>query len=69
MTAQDKADKGKQYISIHTPARGVTVMDMIQEAYADISIHTPARGVTVPDISICRDYQDFNPHSRKGSDV
>ena len=33
-------------ISIHTPARGVTVQEMYCMAYDKISIHTPARGVT-----------------------
>ena len=33
-------------ISIHTPARGVTVPQLGQDAAWSISIHTPARGVT-----------------------
>ena len=34
-----------------------------------ISIHTPARGVTGNLIGDSTDNTDFNPHSRKGSDV
>ena len=33
-------------ISIHTPARGVTLSGMAQSHCGEISIHTPARGVT-----------------------
>ena len=33
-------------ISIHTPAKGVTVAKKIIEARLQISIHTPAKGVT-----------------------
>ena len=36
-------------ISIHTPARGVTVDVLSYEDTYTISIHTPARGVTVPE--------------------
>ena len=33
-----------------------------------ISIHTPTRGVTAADYLEILDYDDFNPHSHKGSD-
>ena len=33
-------------ISIHTPARGVTVITHTKLPFLSISIHTPARGVT-----------------------
>ena len=35
-------------ISIHTPARGVTVGNRYKVEISEISIHTPARGVTKP---------------------
>ena len=56
-------------ISIHTPARGVTKFLEEREAGLSISIHTPARGVTetCPQGSRCAG--NFNPHSRKGSDI
>ena len=57
------------FISIHTPARGVTWGLEPSEMFWHISIHTPARGVTllVCFCSIAAFY--FNPHSRKGSDL
>ena len=55
-------------ISIHTPARGVTLIDHLDTAVFFISIHTPARGVTHGSKgSVVADYY-FNPHSRTGSD-
>ena len=44
-------------------------MEIVLKAVPTISIHTPARGVTgdiaiVPVLNV-----NFNPHSRKGSDV
>ena len=33
-------------ISIHTPARGVTMKHIVVQDIKSISIHTPARGVT-----------------------
>ena len=35
-----------EVISIHTPARGVTVYISSMDRFYIISIHTPARGVT-----------------------
>ena len=56
-------------ISIHTPAKGVTHSFHPYACKATISIHTPAKGVT--DVqqrkSSCQE-DDFNPHSREGSD-
>ena len=37
---------GFAWISIHTPARGVTMVTGLLAIICDISIHTPARGVT-----------------------
>ena len=57
------------YISIHTPAWGVTVWGIGTRSWNNISIHTPAWGVTpIPADSVpwpCH----FNPHSRVGSDL
>ena len=55
-------------ISIHTPARGVTMAILDALPVIIISIHTPARGVTVMVWYSGRIGADFNPHSRKGSD-
>ena len=60
--------KDGDYISIHTPTRGVTSYETVTINYKDISIHTPTRGVTDALVArILADY-DFNPHSHKGSD-
>ena len=56
-------------ISIHTPARGVTRLQMRLEVINDISIHTPARGVTQTKTPTIVNKKYFNPHSRKGSDI
>ena len=56
------------YISIHTPARGVTMCIFVQRQRKKISIHTPARGVTSSLYDYFLFHQHFNPHSRKGSD-
>jgi len=33
-------------VSIHAPARGATVIDIIKDTFPDVSIHAPARGAT-----------------------
>ncbi len=55
-------------ISIHTPARGVTIWERANHSQPSISIHTPARGVTTQQSKVCSSPINFNPHSRKGSD-
>ena len=56
-------------ISIHTPAKGVTrrLKQIAQRAF--ISIHTPAKGVTINGMDYNIVLENFNPHSRKGSDA
>ena len=56
-------------ISIHTPARGVTHAIVVLQHSHIISIHTPARGVTKMRILRQGKCGNFNPHSRKGSDI
>ena len=56
-------------ISIHTPARGVTFRLLATANDTHISIHTPARGVTMMGSKQSHTQTNFNPHSRKGSDV
>ena len=56
-------------ISIHAPARGATVSPPILLISAAISIHAPARGATLSKDTFCILTLDFNPRSRKGSDV
>ena len=56
-------------ISTHTPARGVTNMIHTNCINDIISTHTPARGVTILESLPLHCLADFNPHSRKGSDV
>ena len=58
-----------KWISIHTPARGVTPSSVISFSFIAISIHTPARGVTDTPSTHCDQVNNFNPHSRKGSDI
>ena len=55
-------------ISIHTPARGVTITIDNKLLSGNISIHTPTRGVTKQGQGNSDRYPDFNPHSHKGSD-
>ncbi len=47
-------------ISIHTPAKGVTVVSLLTWSSLQISIHTPEKGVTA--------VSWWYPHSREGSD-
>ena len=42
----DGAGGENQGISTHTPARGVTLTDLLFDGIDTISTHTPARGVT-----------------------
>ncbi len=58
----------KQIISIHTPAKGVTLSISGDYKRVLISIHTPAKGVTCITAYSGSIYADFNPHSREGSD-
>ena len=44
-------------------------MPFYNQLYESISIHTPARGVTVTPCNPLDREMDFNPHSRKGSDL
>ena len=55
-------------ISIHTPAKGVTMGDLLHFCRESISIHTPAKGVTIVDNPAYCERTNFNPHSREGSD-
>ena len=78
------------HISIHTPARGATLIFLLPTHNSSISIHTPARGATTA-IAVCQLFlkfqstlprgerlhvmfpvtgskENFNPHSREGSD-
>ena len=43
-----RMDVPARRISIHTPARGVTLYQRALGSKYTISIHTPARGVTFP---------------------
>ena len=57
-------------ISIHTPAKGVTVgKGRYASGWRDISIHTPAKGVTKRYFLGEWTTLYFNPHSREGSDI
>ena len=58
-----------QPISIHTPAKGVTASACVRGSTSVISIHTPAKGVTRSGRRVSSSLQNFNPHSREGSDV
>ena len=56
-------------ISIHTPAKGVTILILELSPSPQISIHTPAKGVTPASLSYVCFRNNFNPHSREGSDT
>ena len=55
-------------ISILTPARGVTDMEVICLGSLEISILTPARGVTNEKSICCVSAAYFNSHPREGGD-
>ena len=54
-------------ISIHTPAKGVTIAIGTTNNGIAISIHTPAKGVTNSRDNISSGCY-FNPHPREGGD-
>ena len=56
-------------ISIRTPAWGATGVAFDPTASYMISIHTPTRGATTSAKSSLAVIDDFNPHSRVGSDM
>ena len=56
-------------ISIHAPARGATVGLSHALVPVRISIHAPARGATYTSDPTIEQNIDFNPRSRKGSDI
>ena len=47
----------RQRISIHTPAKGVTIKAQLSANKIQISIHTPAKGVTITSTTITSDVQ------------
>ncbi len=49
-------------VSIHTPARGVTRLDVVIRQDQTVSIHTPARGVTFGTADYNVSISGFNPH-------
>ena len=55
-------------ISIHTPTKGATGMDLTYPCYTQISIHTPTKGATGDATGLDKALSDFNPHSHEGSD-
>ena len=46
MTRYESVSCEMLIISIHTPAKGVTLTDYVRSCTDKISIHTPAKGVT-----------------------
>ena len=55
-------------VSIHVPARGTTAVGDPSVSSLVVSIHVPARGTTRSVLRVWRQYQGFNPRSRKGND-
>ena len=55
-------------ISIHTPAKGATVMMVEISRSERISIHTPAKGATQISPVYNPGFLYFNPHTREGCD-
>ena len=64
----DPIIRKSRLISIHTPAKGVTIDDIQRVFEIAISIHTPAKGVTEMSRDTSVTNLDFNPHSREGRD-
>ena len=56
------------FISIHAPARGVTVVFPWSYGHELISIHAPARGATSLESYTELSVSDFNPRTREGCD-
>ena len=63
-----KAINAETGISIHTPAKGVTLVLLCIPDRIAISIHTPAKGVTGARLPRVPQHRDFNPHPRVGGD-
>ena len=61
--------KEQSEISIHAPARGATIRQIVQTSQTAISIHAPARGATNPLRISLVSGRNFNPRSREGSDA
>ena len=60
--------KSFQYVSIHTPTKGVT-MDQEHTAQRwQVSIHTPTKGVTAAQPMPPPGNASFNPHTHEGCD-
>ena len=57
------------FVSIHTPARGVTTGRREMKVSQKVSIHTPARGVTLVISLGLFKTKRFNPHTRTGCDI
>ena len=55
-------------ISIHAPARGATLSSQHVSTSKLISIHAPARGATTSISIFIKEFVNFNPRSREGSD-
>ena len=69
VTALVEMETNVSNISIHTPAKGVTESALYCNGIFRISIHTPAKGVTCCKRPERLYIQNFNPHSREGSDI
>ncbi len=55
-------------VSIHAPARGATLLRVVQAQQRYVSIHAPARGATCSKHMVFPPLGCFNPRSRTGSD-
>ena len=55
MTKLLEKHENDKTISIHTPAKGVTLDTDTVSFFVDISIHTPAKGVTEKMIALARE--------------
>ena len=56
-------------ISIHAPAKGRQIDGIYTIYFDNISIHAPAKGATSTKSTLSQSLNNFNPRSRKGSDV
>ena len=55
-------------VSIHTPTKGVTHVDIQVRVVCVVSIHTPTKGVTHVLLADSLPLESFNPHTHEGCD-
>ena len=64
----DDEEHEAEYVSIHTPTKGVTIQCTKIFHFRSVSIHTPTKGVTQFVDYPCGSRWCFNPHTHEGCD-